>query len=59
MIAETERMGGEYWKNFRLYYLYKFLNMEKEAEESRTKYIAEGMLMGIKKDELLKNLSDE
>jgi len=59
MIAETKRMGGEYWKNFRLYYLYKFLNMEKEAEESRTKYITEGMQLGMKKDELLKSLNDE
>ena len=57
MISETERMGGEYWKNFRLYYLYNFVNMEKEAEESRAKYIVEGMKLGIKKDELLKNLS--
>ena len=59
MIAETEKMNDGYWQYFRLYYLYKFVNLEKEAEESKSKFIAEGIKLGTKKQVLETFLDDE
>ena len=35
-------MKSDYWKSFRLYYLYKFKGMEKEAEECKNKFFEVG-----------------
>jgi hypothetical protein len=55
VIEENEKAGGDgYFESFRLYYLYKYLKREKEAEEKKMKFIAEGKKLGLKENELLK-----
>ena len=58
MIAETEKQNDGYWKYLHLYYLYKFVDKEKEAEENKGKFIAEGKKSRVKKENLLKMLGD-
>ena len=59
MITETEKQDDGYWKYLHLYYLYKHVNKEKKAEENKGKFIAEGLEIKVKKEDLLKMLGDE
>jgi hypothetical protein len=50
IIKETEKEKDGQMKYFRLYYLYKSLNMEKETEEYKIKFMEEGKKLGVKNE---------
>jgi hypothetical protein len=50
IIQETEKVGDSYFKYYRLYYLYKSLNKEKEMEENKNRFMEEGKKLGVKNE---------
>ena len=58
-IDEIENnINDKYFGSFRLFYLYKHLNMDNKAEERRKIFIEEGKKLGLKEKDLIKNFED-